>query len=189
MKMKSFYLTLALMLLSSFVYAQTSFRQAEEGNKIHIIGTSNLHDWELASENVKCKAELYIEDGQITGIKKIVVTMVANTLKSGKSGLDKNAYKTMNVSDDEPLISFIAFDMGPNGEAAGIMKIAGSDEQEMELAYTYEFKDGQLLINSDSEVTFSQFGMKAPSILAGTIKVAEEVQLKVTLVLEEVTKS
>lgn len=186
--MKSFYLTLALMLVSSFVYSQTSYKQAENGNRIQINGTSSLHDWELASENIKCKAELYIEEGEITGIKKIVVTMVANTLKSGKSGLDKNAYKTMNVSDDEPLISFIAFDMGPNGEASGIMKIAGSEEKEMDLAYTYEFKEGKLLIHSNTEVTFSQFGMKAPSIMAGTIKVAEEVTLQVNLVLEEDNK-
>ena len=59
----------------------------------------------------------------------------------------------------------------------------------MDLPYTYEFKEGKLFINLNTEVTFSQFGMKAPSIMAGTIKVAEEVQLQVDLVLEEDNKS
>ena len=55
----------------------------------------------------------------------------------------------------------------------------------MDLPYTYEFKEGKLFINLNTEVTFSQFGMKAPSIImAGTIKVAEEVQLQVDLVLK-----
>ena len=129
MKLIRTFLALAFIIASFNVFSQTSYRQAEEGNRIQINGISSLHDWELTSEKLKCKAELYIEEGEITGIKKIVVTMVANTLKSGKSGLDKNAYKTMNVSDDEPLISFIAFDMGPNGEASGIMKIAGQKKK------------------------------------------------------------
>ncbi len=175
--------------ISSFsVLAQTSYKQAAEGNMIHISGTSNLHDWELKSEAIKCKADLYIENGEITGIKKIVVTMDAQTLKSSKSGLDKNAYRTMSVSDDNPLISFISFEMGPNGGASGIMKIAGGDDIDMELPFTYEFKGDKLHITSDSEVTFTQFGMKAPSIMAGAIKTAEEVQLKITFVLEEDVK-
>lgn len=188
--MKLFRTTLALVLIltSSTLFAQTSYSQAAEGNKIQISGTSNLHDWVLTSESLKCKADLYVENGEITGIKKIVVTMDAKSLKSAKSGLDRNAYRTMSVSDDEPLISFIAFDMGPNGEASGIMKLAGSEEKEMDLPYTYEFKDGKLFISSNSDVTFTQFGLKAPSIMAGAIKTAEEVQLQISIVLEEVEK-
>jgi len=189
MKFISTVITLVFVFITSSIMAQTSYKQAEDGNMIHIIGTSNLHDWELKSEALKCKADLYVEDGEITGIKKIVVTMDAQSLKSSKRGLDKNAYRTMSVSDDYPLISFIAFDMGENGGASGIMKIAGGEDIEMELPFTYEFKDSKLHIRSDSEVTFTQFGMKAPSIMAGAIKTAEEVQLIVTIVLEEVTKS
>lgn len=185
MKLLRTIFALALIFTASTIFAQTSYRQAAEGNKIHIIGTSNLHDWELKSENLKCKADLYVENGEITGIKKIVVTMNAQTLKSSKSGLDKNAYRTMSVSDDYPLISFIAFDMGPNGEASGIMQIAGSEEIEMDLPFTYEFKEGKLYITSNNEVTFTQFGLKAPSIMAGAIKTAEDVELKISIVLEE----
>lgn len=188
MKLIRHILAIALIFTSSALLAQTSYRQAEEGNMIHIIGTSNLHDWELKSENVKCRAKLEVEDGKITGIKSVSVTLLAETLKSSKSGLDKNAYRTMSVSDDYPLISFIALDMGPNGEASGIMQIAGGEEMEMDFPFNYEFKEGKLYVTFDKEVTFSQFGLKAPSIMAGAIKTAEEVQLKVSIVLEEVEK-
>ena len=166
--------------------AQTAYELASEGNKIQVIGTSNLHDWEMVSEEIKGNAELYIEEGEITGIKKIVITMATTSLVSEKNGLNKNAYKTFDA-ENNPVISFIAFDMGPNGEASGILNVAGYDK-DIDFAYTYEFKAGQLHISCEADVTFSDFGMKAPSILAGTIKTAEEVQLKMQFVLVEASK-
>ena len=177
----------ALCLLASFsISAQTKFDLAESGNKVQVIGTSNLHDWDLVSEQIKGNAELYIEDGKITGIKKVVITLKTMSLESEKNGLNKNAYKTMNA-DANPIISFIAFDMGPNGEASGILNVAGYDK-DIDFAYTYEFKDGKLMVYCESDVTFSDFDMKAPSILAGTIKTAEDVQLKMQFVLVEASK-
>lgn len=171
-------------LISTFsIYGQTKFELAEKGNKVQVIGTSNLHDWELVSEEVKGNAELYIEEGEITGIKKVVVTLATNSLESEKNGLTKNAHRTMGA-EANPVISFIAFDMGDNGEASGILNVAGFDK-DIELAYNYEMKGEDLIVTCETEVTFSDFNMKAPSILAGTIKTAEEVQLKVNLILHK----
>jgi len=177
----------ALFLLGTFsLSAQTKFELAEEGNKVQVIGTSNLHDWELVSEKVKGNAEFYIEDGTITGIKKVVVTLATTSLESEKGGLTKNAHKTMGA-EANPIISFIAFEMGDNGEARGILNVAGYDK-DIDFAFAHEFKDGKLYVTCEADVTFSDFDMKAPSILAGTIKTAEEVQLKMFFVLEESSK-
>ncbi len=176
----------SLLLLSTCLYGQTQFEVAESGNKISVIGTSNLHDWELVSEEIKGNAELYIEDGKITGIKKVVVTLATSSLESEKNGLTKNAHRTMDA-EGNPVISFIAFDMGPNGEASGILNVAGYDK-DIDFAYTYEFKEDKLHVYCEADVTFSDFDMTAPSILAGTIKTAEDVQLKMEFVLEKSSK-
>lgn len=186
MKQFKSYLVILTFFSSFGLFAQTQYELASTGNKIQVIGTSNLHDWELVSEQVKGNAELYIEDGKITGIKKVVVTLETMSLESEKNGLNKNAYRTMNA-EANPIISFIAFDMGPNGEASGILNVAGYDK-DIDFAYTYEFKEGKLFVYCESDVTFSDFDMQAPSILAGTIKTAEDVQLKMQFVLVTASK-
>ena len=99
MKHIKIYLFAILFFFSLALTAQTEYVLSEEGNKIQVIGTSNLHDWEMISEEIKGNAVLFVEEGEITGIQKIVITMATTSLKSEKNGLNKNAYKTFDAEN------------------------------------------------------------------------------------------
>ncbi|PWL28413.1 YceI family protein [uncultured Roseivirga sp.] len=164
-------------------FAQTSFTITETGNKISVEGTSNLHDFTLVSEELKGSADLFIEDGKITGIKKVVVTLKTESLESSKSGLTRNAMKTLQP-EANPIISYIAFDMPSEGKISGILNVAGYDSDQ-EFDFTSKRQGGKLIVTAKGAVQFKDFDLDPPSALAGTIKVREDLQLEIVLVLEE----
>lgn len=163
--------------------AQTSYAIAETGNKVTVSGTSNLHDFTLVSEEVKGSADLFIENGKITGIKKVVVTLKTESLESSKSGLKNNAMKTLQP-EANPIISYIAFDMPSEGKISGILNVAGYDSDQ-EFNYTSKQQNGKLIITAKGDVKFSDFQLDPPSALAGTIRAKDDLQLEIILVLEE----
>src|SRR5699024_11709610 len=61
---------------------------------INVDGTSNIHDWDLKAEKFTVKA--IIEDSaDLPAIKSLNLDLEAESLKSGKSGVDKNTYKAL----------------------------------------------------------------------------------------------
>lgn len=180
--------TLILSFLAlAFVYAnanaQTSFTIAETGSKVTVSGTSNLHDYTLVSEEIKGSADLFMEDGRVTDIKKVVVTLKTESLESSKSGLKRNAMKSLQP-EANPIISFIAFDMPSTGKVAGILNVAGYDSDQ-EFDFTSELKGGKLHITAKGKVKFTDFQLDPPSALAGTIKAKDDLDLEILIVLEE----
>lgn len=180
--------TLILSFLAlAFVYAsanaQTSFAIAETGSKITVSGTSNLHDYTLESEEIKGSADLFIEGGKVTDIKKVVVTLKTESLESSKSGLKRNAMKSLQP-EANPIISFIAFDMPASGKVSGILNVAGYDSDQ-EFDFTSEMKGGKLYITAKGQVKFTDFQLDPPSALAGTIKAKDDLELEILIVLEE----
>ncbi|RKQ42587.1 YceI-like domain-containing protein [Roseivirga pacifica] len=173
----------AFMFLVITSKAQTSFTIAETGNKISVSGTSNLHDFTLVSEEIKGSAELFVENGTITNIKKVVVTLKTESLESSKSGLTKNAMKTLQP-DANPIISYIAFDMPAAGKISGILNVAGYDSDQT-FDFTSEMKGGKLYVTAKGNIKFTDFQLDPPSALAGTIKAKDDLQLEINLVLEE----
>ena len=169
--------------LTIHINAQTNFTLAESGSKISVSGTSNLHDYTLTSEVMKGNASLFMEDGMISDIKKVVVTMKTESLESSKGGLKRNAMKALQP-EANPIISFIAFDMPSAGKVSGILNVAGYDSDQ-EFDYTSEWKDGKLYVTAKGQVKFTDFQLDPPSALAGTVKAKDDLELEMLIVLEE----
>lgn len=174
---------LVLVLFSTIAQAQTSYSIAETGSKITVSGTSNLHDFTLVSEEIKGSADLYMEGSEITGIKKVVVTLKTESLESSKSGLKRNAMKTLQP-EANPIISYIAFDMTDDGKVSGILNVAGYDSDQ-DFSFTSKVENGKLVVTAQGDVKFTDFDLDPPSALAGTIKAKDDLQLEIILVLEE----
>ena len=184
--MKSLMKSFAFLLLICFCViskAQTNFTVSETESKITVDGTSNLHDYTLTSEELKGSASLFIEDGKIANIKKVVVTLKTESLESSKAGLKRNAMKSLQP-EANPIISFIAFDMPSEGKVSGILNVAGYDSDQ-EFDYTTEWKDGKLYVTAKGQVKFTDFQLDPPSALAGTVKAKDLLDLQMHIVLVE----
>ena len=84
-----------------FFLAAIHLTQAQEFNlsngesSLTVLGTSSLHDWHVEAE--KQSGKIVFSNVQDCQIDKINVEIEAESLKSGKSSMDKNTYKALNT--------------------------------------------------------------------------------------------
>lgn len=69
--------------------------QFSANSKVTVAGTSTLHDWTMDTESVKGEADIEVSDNKILSIKEIKAEIPVESLKSGKSAMDKNAYEAL----------------------------------------------------------------------------------------------
>src|SRR5690625_7146590 len=97
--------SLLIMLLSvQFSVAQT-YNLSNNSSTLKVDGTSNLHDWSITSNNQKGKMTAEVKDGKVTKIQALEFSVTTESLKIGKSGMDKNTYKAIK-SDKHKQITF-----------------------------------------------------------------------------------
>jgi hypothetical protein len=94
MILKAFYMFLLIITVTGF--AQKTYT-LDAKPQLKIIGTSNIHDWDMISETASGNLVAVVENNKLTTIKSLVVELQAESLKSEKSGLDKNAYKALKT--------------------------------------------------------------------------------------------
>ena len=162
---------------------KTEYKLAEN-SKISVSGTSTLHDWVMDSKRVKGEASIEVSDNQIMDIRSIKVVVPVESLKSGKSGMDNNAYDALK-SKKYPNIVFTltGFDKisQSNGsskvEVTGNLTIAGKTRQEKILvAYQTDAK-GNLKCKGAKQIRMTDYGVTPPEVMFGTVKTGNEITI------------
>ena len=87
----------ALLLISLGVNAQ-SYQLNNRASTLFINGTSNIHDWTIEAENTSGLLITEFDDGSLEDIEQLELNVIAESLVSGKSGMDKNTYKALNTN-------------------------------------------------------------------------------------------
>src|SRR5687767_14540150 len=89
-------LAIAFALIS--LNSQGQSRYTQSSTRMTISGTSSLHDWTMKSESTTCDAVFQINSqGDPLQLVSMVVSVPSESLKSGKSGMDKNAYSALKT--------------------------------------------------------------------------------------------
>src|ERR1043165_9593471 len=87
------FVTLLLLFTLSIGHAQTKY-QSIGGVKLVIAGTSNVHNWDMKSDQGYCSSQFYITNtGKLNGVSNITFTVPAESLKSFNTYMDKHAYE------------------------------------------------------------------------------------------------
>ena len=102
---KVIFLTFALALINITAFAQKSYTLDNKTN-FSVLGTSTLQDWEMTSASKTGNANLTVTDSKVVDINSIIIDLAVETIKSGKSGMDKIAYETLNAKNSKPLNMF-----------------------------------------------------------------------------------
>jgi len=146
-------------------------------------GTSTLHDWDMTSSSGKTQATFSIANGEIKGISALSFTVAAESLKSSRSGLDKNAYKALETKKHKD----IAFKMssgtvtkGAEGytvKAKGTLTVAGNSKPLDITAIAVLEADGSISVNGSVMFAMTTYGVKPPTVMMGTIKTGDEITI------------
>jgi hypothetical protein len=169
-------------LLSIGLHSQEKFELAKADQKFIVKGTSSLHDWHMESNEGLGSCLINQTNGSLN-VQNAEVKFKAESLKSGKNGMDKNAYKALKTKEAEwidfKLSSFELAD-GGKGIAKGNLTVAGFTKS---VTFQVEMSQKSDLLTVTGTTTFllTDFKIEPPTALLGTIKTGDEVTIEFNL--------
>ncbi len=182
MKIKINSITLILAFLLPFFIGAQNF-SLSNNSSIIVSGTSSLHDWDVQAESFT--GAIIFDDVNKGMIKDINISVIAESLKSGKRGMDKNTYKALKTDTHKSIryhlvdvvsiekIDATTFKVQCNGE----LTIAGTTKTAL-IDFLLTTKDNTCSVTGSCSVKMTSFGVEPPKALLGTIKTGDEVTIK-----------
>jgi hypothetical protein len=185
-------MAIILVTVPSWLLAQSKY-QSYGGVKIVVEGTSNIHDWEMNASNGTCNAVFSLNAaGGLSAMNSLGFAMAAEGLKSEHKAMDKNTYKAMNT-EKYPLINFFSSSCtlqstGGNNfiiHSHGKLTISGVTK-DVELTATAVFNpaDKSVSCTGSYKLKMTEYNVEPPSIMFGTIKTGNDLNIKYTLLLK-----
>lgn len=174
----------AVLLFSIGVDAQ-SYKLNNEESSLLVDGTSNIHDWTIKAENTGGLLTVNFDDGKLQKIDKLEFSVVAESLVSGKSGMDKNTYKALDTDKHKNItyklekvnsIEKIS-DNNYKVKTTGCLTLAGV-KNNINLNFDLNSNSNQLVLTGQYKLKMTDYGVEAPTAMFGTIKTGEDVVVK-----------
>ena len=194
--MKRYFTSLALSALFTIAgsaSAQSVRLAVAPDSKLWIEGGSNLHGWSCKASSIDAMIdvdEAFLKSASPTQLKKVQVKVPVRNLKCGHGGMDGNLYKALKA-DASPDISYIlgSFDVVPGAgdvftvKSVGTLKIAGAEKTvNMDVSAT-KLADGSIRADGEVPLLMTDFGVKPPTAMFGTLRTDNKVTVKFSLVV------
>lgn len=163
------------------------------GTELSISGTSNVHDFHCKTN--KINAYIDVDPGYTKDLTKVArpivsvkVNIAVKSLSCGNKKMDENMYATLKA-DQNQLIRYTlsGYDI-LNGNATafaaktnGTLTILGKDKTVAMKVDATRLAEGKATAEGEETLLMSDFGIKPPSFMFGTMKVGNEVKVKFNL--------
>ena len=185
--LKNFWITVggvSIMAFSAPVMAQ-NYNLINSASNLKVEGTSNIHDWEITAKEMQGNLNAQIKDGQITTIDQLDFAVVAESLKSGKGGMDKNTYKALNTDKHRNVIYQLqkvnSIDCASKADCkvstTGFLTIAGT-KKPVEIVFDAKMNADNIVLTGSKRIKMTEFKVDPPTAMFGTITTGDEVNVK-----------
>lgn len=174
---------------TQLVMAQTTYKLATgQDVYIKVLGTSNVHDWIMMSTVMESKGEFTGNGETITAVRAFSFQLAVKSLKSEHASMDSRMYKSVNESK-YPNISYkltsATVTPGQKGKyliaSKGELTIAGTTQPiSMEVTASPNF-DNSITIKGFKKIQLTDYGIKPPSFMLGTMKVYNDLTIEFNL--------
>jgi polyisoprenoid-binding protein YceI len=188
----------ALMAVAATAGAQSASAirlRLDPGSEVTIEGTSSMHAFHCKTN--KIMAYVDVDPGYTKDLTKVArpivsvkVNIVVRTLSCGNGQMDKNMYSTLDA-DKNPTIKYTmsGYDIldGSAKPAAFVAKTTGTltisgQEKVISMKINAErLSDGKATAEGEQDVLMTDFGIKPPSFMFGTLKVGNEIKVRFNL--------
>jgi len=153
---------------------------------ITVAGTSTMHDWTMTSKEATCQATFETDaNGNPTKISSLVINIPAESLKSGKGAMDKNAYNALKT-DKNKQITFQISSTQINGKSIssnGNLTIAGSTKS-TDVTATFELLSNKSIqLKGSKTLKMTEYKVEPPSFMFGSVKTGDEITISFQLTL------
>lgn len=161
------------------VVAQVTYKQTGE-SYLSISGTSTLHEWTMTSQEGKYQANFVINaDGTPARLNSLTLSVRSESLKSGHSAMDKNAYSSLST-DSHKTIKFeltSATIAGAKIQCTGNLSVAGVTKPIAVEASYKVMPNHSLLCSGAKKLKMSDFEIDPPSFMFGTVTTGDEITI------------
>ena len=160
-----------------------------------ISGTSTVRSWSCqVPHSITMAPGSGVADAVLTGqaaVETLSLAVDVGAIDCGNGTMDGHLRKALRASD-HPSIQYqlSSYDLARAAEGAsvtarGTLTIAGST-QPITMDVTVEQDEaGRLRARGEQQIVMSQFGVKPPSLMLGTMKVGDAVRVSFDVVLED----
>ncbi len=185
MKSIKWFTALAVLLIMGYQVNGQTFTKytANDSSEVFISGTSTLHNWKENLE--KFTVTVLVEESNARDIvfKNIRFSALVGDLKSEAALMDTKTFTALK-KDKYPTITFSSegetkFQVVENrfaGKVSGTLIIAGVKKQVV-VGIKGIIKDGKISVSGVYPVSMSEYDIKAPKFLFGTIKAGNDVKV------------
>lgn len=174
---------IALVILTSNLSQAQQFNLVNSESELTVLGTSSLHDWHVTAE--KQSGKIIFKNLELGEIEKCNIEIVAESLKSGKSSMDKNTYKALNTGSFKTinfqLVQVKETTSKGNGkfmvQTLGDLTIAGVKKR-ISLDFSATILDDKISLIGEKKFKMTDFKIDPPKALFGTITTGDDITIK-----------
>lgn len=176
---------------ASFNASAQTFTLNNSSSKLTVEGTSSLHDWEEVAE--KQKGSIVINNsGSEPSISSLAIEIEAESLKSGKSAMDKNTYTALKTKSHKTISFKLTKVKSISKVSDGKFKVSSTGDLSIagvtnstDLDFTMEISGNMVKLNGAKSFKMSTFKIDPPTAVFGTVKTGDEVTIKFNSVLSQ----
>lgn len=162
----------------------------EKESQVSIRGTSNLHDWQEAAEEFSIDMKLSTDGDSSPMIDMVLFKCKAASITSDNSIMTNKTHNALNV-EKHPEILFSSekqstlrvIDGKFSSTISGVLTINGITKQ-VAVPLDGHLAGGKLHIKGETPVRMSDYEIKAPTALMGTLKTGNDVTVSFELSFE-----
>jgi len=184
-------LALAFVLIFLTSHGQTRYAQTST-SRISISGTSTLHEWTMTSEKATYDAAFETNSqGDPQQLTSLVVSVPAESLKSGKNGMDKNAYSALKTDKNKHITFKLTSGKieGKTIHCQGTVTIGGTTKQiDVEATYIV-LPDGSIQCKGSKKLAMRDYNIEPPSFMFGSVTTGNEITVSFDVILAPKTQS
>ena len=175
---------LVMVFSASTTFAQT-YNVNNGASNLKVEGTSNVHDWEISAKDLQGSMKVQMKDGQLVQVDQIQFTVVAESLKSGKGGMDKNTYKALKTDKNKHITYQLQkvnnLDCTSQSDCkvttTGILTIAGT-KKTVDMVFNAKVSGDRIVLSGDKKIKMTEFNVDPPTAMFGTITTGDDVNIK-----------
>lgn len=177
--------SLFIMVFSANTTIAQTFNVDSKASNVKVEGTSNIHDWEMTANELQGAIKVKMEDGQLVEVEQLDFAVVAESLKSGKGGMDKNTYKALNTDKHKRITYQLSkvnnLDCTSKSSCkistTGVLTIAGT-KQNVEMVFDAKVSGDRITLNGSHKIKMTDYKVDPPTAMFGTITTGEDVTVK-----------